>query len=174
MKVIIEIDLHQTTWKRAELIDIKSLKKYTKIIVTTVLKNRKLRFKEFTISMVFTTDKKIQQLNKEHRGKDSPTNVLSFQYVEDNIIQKAEKYQNEELYIGELIFGYETILKEAQEKAYPFECTSEIFQNHLTHLIIHGTLHLLGYDHKDDKEAEIMEELEIEILKGFGIENPYL
>ncbi|MBN1783554.1 MAG: rRNA maturation RNase YbeY [Alphaproteobacteria bacterium] len=95
------------------------------------------------ISFLLTDDATIQKLNKDYRGKDKPTNVLSFE-TED-----AEM-------LGDVVLAFETIEREsAQEKS---------FEHHLTHLIAHGILHLIGYDHIEDSEAEIMEAKEDEIL----------
>ncbi len=98
------------------------------------------------ISFLLTDNKTIQKLNKQYRKKDKPTNVLSFETGDSKIL-------------GDIILAFETIEKEAKEQG-------KVFENHLTHLIIHGILHLIGYDHIKDSEAEIMEEKEKEILKA--------
>ena len=109
--------------------------------------------KSSELSVVLADDAFIQDLNKTYRSKDKPTNVLSFP-------------QDEDFSLGDIILAYETIKREADEQHKSFEA-------HLTHLCIHGTLHLLGFDHISDKEAEEMEALEIRILAGLNIENPY-
>ncbi len=96
------------------------------------------------ISILLTDNKTIQKLNKQYRKKDSATNVLSFETGDSEIL-------------GDIILAFETIEKEAKEQ-------EKAFENHLTHLIIHGILHLIGYDHIDDSDAEIMEEKERIIL----------
>ena len=108
---------------------------------------------EGEISIVLADNNFIQNLNHVYRGKDKPTNVLSFPQDEPGLL-------------GDVILAYETIEKEANEQ-------EKSFEDHLTHLIVHGTLHLLGHDHEDDKEAKEMEALEIEILEKLGIKNPY-
>jgi len=110
--------------------------------------------KNKAIAVVFSDDEQVRELNREFRDKDAPTNVLSF-----------EQEPNDEEW-GDIIFAYETILREAQEQG-------KDFSHHLTHLLVHGTLHLLGYDHTEDEEAEAMEALEIHILSKLGIDNPY-
>ncbi len=105
------------------------------------------------ISIVLTDDAHIQILNRDYRGKDKPTNVLSFP-------------QDEPSLLGDLVFAYETIAREAIEQ-------NKSFTDHMTHMIVHGTLHLIGYDHIKDHEAQIMEGLEIEILSKLNIKNPY-
>lgn len=107
------------------------------------------------ISLLLTSDVTIQKLNREYRGKDSPTNVLSFPVV------------NAPGLLGDIVLARETIMKEAQE-------SGKALTDHVTHLIIHGVLHLLGYDHIVDAEAEIMEEIEVKALEKLGIANPYI
>lgn len=105
------------------------------------------------LSIVLADNDFVQELNKNYRGKDKPTNVLSFP-------------QDEEFMLGDIILAYETVQKEAEEQ-------SKSFEDHTTHLVVHGLLHLLGHDHEEDKEAEIMEALEIKILETLEIKNPY-
>ncbi len=106
-----------------------------------------------SLAVVFTDDASIRDMNHQFRGKDAPTNVLSFP-------------SDEEEELGDIILAYETIEKEAAEQR-------KSFDNHLTHLLIHGILHLLGYDHSEEDEARDMESLEIRILAKLDIANPY-
>ena len=108
---------------------------------------------ETEISLVLADDALIQGLNKQYRGKDKPTNVLSFP-------------QDEEFSLGDIVLALETIEKEAREQ-------NKTFRDHVIHLTVHGTLHLLGHDHENPDEAADMEELEIRILHKLGINNPY-
>ncbi|MDK3160096.1 rRNA maturation RNase YbeY [Kamptonema cortianum] len=110
-------------------------------------------FSQREVSVVLTTDEEVHTLNKTFRHQDKATNVLSFPSDE-----KPE--------LGDIILAYETVLKEAKELG-----ISTL--HHTLHLIIHGFLHLLGYDHEADHEAEEMESLEIQILKTLNIQNPY-
>jgi probable rRNA maturation factor len=114
------------------------------------------------VSVVLADDAFVQKLNKEYRGKDAPTNVLSFHQFEPEELKAQRGY----VALGDIIVAYETVAREAAAQ-------NKRFEDHLTHLFIHGTLHLLGYDHIDDDEAEVMEALEIKILAGMGIKNPY-
>lgn len=104
------------------------------------------------ISILLTTDAAIRQLNKKYRSKDKPTNVLSFPLDERTL--------------GDIVIAYETMSAEA-------EAMQMSVKDHFTHLLIHGTLHLLGYDHEEKAAAKTMEKLEISILSTLGIENPY-
>ena len=109
------------------------------------------------ISISFSGDKKVKELNNSFRKKRSATNVLSF----------PSNYKfNNTLFLGDIIFSIETILKEAKRD-------NKSVENHLTHLFIHAVLHLLGYKHETEEQAEKMENLEIEILSNLQIDNPY-
>ena len=99
-----------------------------------------------------------QELNKTYRNKDKPTNVLSFPLDLPEFV--------EEILIGDLAICAEVVSKEAQQQ-------SKILEHHWAHLTIHGCLHLLGYDHIEDDEAEQMEQLEIKVLDQLGFPNPY-
>lgn len=112
------------------------------------------------LSIVFTDDKEMTQINGEWRKLEKPTNVLSFPGDDIQIGEPCGPV------IGDIIFAYETIEREANEQ-------SKSFENHLTHLMVHGFLHLFGYDHIDDDEAEIMENLETKILASLKINDPY-
>lgn len=105
------------------------------------------------ISIVLTNDAAIRTLNRDYRGKDKATNVLSFP-------------QEEPAMLGDIIIALETITREAEDQ-------DKSFHDHFTHMLVHGCLHLLGYDHMNDDEAREMESLEIEILQRMNIKNPY-
>ena len=110
-----------------------------------------------SISLYFSGDKKIIELNYYYRKLKLATNVLSF---------PSRYSSNNTLFLGDIIFSNETICKEAKRD-------NKSINNHLTHLFIHGVLHLIGYDHETEEKAKKMENLEIEILDTLGIENPY-
>ena len=104
-------------------------------------------------------------MNAKWRGKDKPTNVLSFPMVESYELQD-ENVAEKELLLGDIILAHGVCEAEAGEKGVSFE-------EHTTHLLVHGTLHLLGYDHHDDTEAAEMEAREVRALARLGIANPY-
>lgn len=112
------------------------------------------------VSALFTSDEEVHTLNLEHRGKNKPTNVLSF--PSDEIPGLPDEHQP----LGDLALAYGTCVREAEEKGMSAEA-------HTMHLIVHGLLHLLGYDHISESEAEIMEDLERRILARLGIGDPY-
>jgi len=108
--------------------------------------------REGELSIVLSDDAQVRVLNRTYRQKDTPTNVLSF--PQDGPL------------LGDIILARETLAREAAEKGASFEA-------HLTHLIIHGWLHLQGFDHQTEAEAEQMEAVEIAALRTLGIDNPY-
>lgn len=116
------------------------------------------------ISVVLADDATVQALNRDWRGKDKPTNVLSFATLDDD---EAPVVPGAPLLLGDIILAYGTCRAEADELGKPL-------RDHLSHLVVHGVLHLLGYDHEEDEaEAEEMEALETSILAGQGIADPY-
>ena len=112
----------------------------------------------FEIALMGCDDARIAVLNRDFREKDAATNVLSWPASDTPPMEAGE--------LGDIAIAYETCLREATEKGISV-------QNHVTHLLIHGILHLLGYDHISDAEAEVMEALEIKALAKLGISNPY-
>jgi probable rRNA maturation factor len=121
--------------------------------------------RQVELSVRLTDDDQAKALNAEWRGKDKPTNVLSFPQLEPAELEKAGD-SGPELLLGDIVLARGVCEREAEEKAIPFE-------NHAAHLVVHGTLHLLGYDHQDDGSAAEMEAREVRALARLGIPNPY-
>jgi probable rRNA maturation factor len=115
------------------------------------------------LAVMLTDDAGIRTLNNNWRGIDKPTNVLSFPALQPSGRRGPAEPPR---MLGDLAIAYETTRREADEEQKPFD-------QHLSHLAIHGFLHLIGYDHEKDEPAETMEELEREILSQLGIPDPY-
>ena len=140
------------------------------LIPLTDLKKILTKDFELELSVLLVSDAQIKKINSQFRQKNKPTNVLSFPALDENLIRnigiKKVVGSNDYLLLGDIIIAHETVKKEslAQKKQ---------FRDHLTHLILHSILHLIGYDHEDEKMANTMEALEVKILKRIGIANPY-
>ena len=117
------------------------------------------------ISVRLASNEEVRALNAEWRGKDKPTNVLSFPMLDESYLHDAN-VAGPELLLGDIVLARGVCEAEATEKGVSFE-------EHATHLLVHGTLHLLGYDHHDDAEAADMEAREVRALHRLGIANPY-
>ncbi len=118
---------------------------------------------EAELAVMLTDDAGIRTLNRNWRGIDKPTNVLSFPALQPT---GAGSPDDAPRMLGDIAIAYETTRKEADDEQKPFD-------HHLSHLAIHGFLHLIGYDHETDDDAEAMETLEQEILAQLGIPDPY-
>jgi len=112
------------------------------------------------ISVVLADDAMVRTLNRDHRGKDKPTNVLSFPIGTAGGVDAAPTM------LGDVVLACETVMAEAAAQG-------KSVADHLRHLVVHGVLHLTGHDHEDDAEAERMERLETRILADLGVGDPY-
>ena len=143
--------------------DDKIIKSFEKNLNTTLLEIYK-RSKAITlkndvlISLLFSGDKEVKELNKYYRNINKPTNVLSFPSTQINTKNK--------IFLGDIIFSSQTIVQEAKRD-------NKNLVDHLMHLFIHGVLHLIGYDHQTEEDAHVMESLEVKILKNLNIDSPY-
>ena len=115
------------------------------------------------LAVMLTDDAGIQTLNKNWRGQDKPTNVLSFPALQPTGGQSSDDGPR---MLGDIAIAWETTRREADDEQKPFD-------HHLSHLAVHGFLHLVGYDHENDVDAEAMEHLERDILAALGIADPY-
>ena len=151
----LQIDLPENP---AYLPSLEQLEKYAQ----TALELSDSSLQEAQMAAVFVTPTEIHNLNLTYRHKDSPTNVLSFPF------EYPEGLPEEDIdnYLGDLVICSEVVEKEAKEQ-------NKTLEAHYAHMIVHVTLHLLGYDHIEDDEAEVMESLEIKVLEKLGFANPY-
>jgi probable rRNA maturation factor len=118
------------------------------------------------VAVRLTDDTEVRALNHDFRGKDKPTNVLSFPQVQADLLESLANSDDGEILLGDIVLARETCAREAEEKGVSLA-------DHATHLIVHGALHLVGYDHMDDVAAAAMEALEVKALASLGIANPY-
>lgn len=119
------------------------------------------------ISVRLAGDDEVRRLNAQYRRKDQPTNVLSFPMVQPDLIDTMSANTDDgELLLGDIVLAHGVCADEAAERGVSVE-------DHVTHLLVHGTLHLLGYDHHDDAAGEAMEAIERQALAGLGIADPY-
>jgi probable rRNA maturation factor len=118
------------------------------------------------VSVKLTEDDEARALNEAYRAKDKPTNVLSFPLVEPELIEPLVIADGGEVLLGDIVLAHGVCVREAREK----EISEEA---HAAHLLVHGTLHLLGHDHDEDERAEEMEEVERQAMAALGFADPY-
>jgi probable rRNA maturation factor len=119
------------------------------------------------LGIVLEDDRFVQALNRDYRGRDEPTNVLSFPAWEPGEAKGGPpRPAGAALALGDVVVAYETVARQAAEQG-------KRIQDHLCHLVVHGVLHLLGYGHDTEEEARAMEALEVAALAGLGIADPY-
>ncbi len=168
--ISLDVESKSKKWQAEKTIEISLKKICQKIIPETDL--QKILTKNFQLEMAISlvSDQQMKKINQQFRGKNKSTNVLSFPTLDEKLIRKIgiKKLVGtaNHLFLGDIVIAYETVKKEslAQKKK---------FSDHLTHLVLHSILHLIGYDHEEEKMAEVMENLEIKILKKIKIKNPY-
>jgi probable rRNA maturation factor len=158
----IDILFDSPLWAKSRLSPRKCVPDILDIAWASVPNRPKGVFPELTVTL--TDDAQIRLLNRDYRQKDKPTNVLSFPLWTH--LSEITPHSGD-VPLGDIIIAFETIKREAVEQ-------EKTLSNHFTHMLVHGFLHLLGYDHMTEVEAEEMESLEIRILKKFSIANPYV
>jgi len=153
----IEIVRHSAVWDSIEMSD-DALSRVARaaFAAASVARNEPCE-----ATLVLTDDEEMRELNRTWRGKDASTNVLSFPAGEP-----FGEAHGEPSPLGDIVFAGETVIEEAKLRGIPVA-------DHATHLVVHGMLHLLGFDHERDADAERMEALETKVLAGLGVADPY-
>jgi probable rRNA maturation factor len=132
----------------------------------TMLSYQQLVEKEITVRIVDVAE--IQQLNQQYRNKDNSTNVLSFPFEMPELVLPDGAHIDESMsnFLGDIVICAQVVKLESEQQ-------NKLLDHHWAHMLIHGTLHLIGYDHIEDQEAEEMEGIEIAILQKLAIDDPY-
>jgi probable rRNA maturation factor len=157
MKLNLEYSIEEGEWY--DRVGEESLEKRIEGLLASVFKVLKIKTNaQIELSVIFSNDENMQKMNKKFRHRDTSTNVLSFPLYEKEFFEviKKEKY----VALGDIVLAFETVLKEAEEQKLTFD-------RHLNHLLTHSILHLIGFDHEKDDEAEEMEQLEEDILRDY-------
>ena len=164
--MILDINIEDARWEATDLEGLASK------AAAAVLLRLGIDDDEAELSVLGCSDERIADLNAEFRGRPSPTNVLSWPAEERAAEIDGEMPDAPEagafgaIELGDIAIAYETCAREA-------EAAGKTLEAHATHLLVHGVLHLLGFDHERDRDATLMEGLETEILGKMGIEDPY-
>ncbi|MBF0144886.1 MAG: rRNA maturation RNase YbeY [Magnetococcales bacterium] len=155
MKVTVRVSRERSRWPKVE-------KKVRQAALAVLERVGGMDGAEVAVRL--THDEEVQSLNLHYRGIDRPTNILSFAMMDD---PDDIEFPEAPLLLGDLVLAFETVVREA-------EMQGKTFEDHLTHLVVHGMLHLLGYDHERSPEDALRQEtMEIAILAHMGIDNPY-
>lgn len=156
MTVHYDMAINAEGWQKEE-----TLRRLVDSVLQATLRELGFNNIDSELSLVFTNDADIREINAKWRHIDKPTNVLSFPAF------ALQPGQEPGEVLGDIVIARETVEREAAEE-------DKSFDDHLSHLVVHGLLHLMGYDHQNDDEAEQMETLERKILASLGISDPYL
>jgi probable rRNA maturation factor len=152
----VDVVIASTRWSKAP--------QAAKLVRRTIAAAAPARAKKAELSVILTSNRAIGALNRQWRGQDKPTNVLSFPAPKQATKRAAAR--GAPRHLGDIVIAYETAAAEARAERKPFD-------HHLAHLAVHGFLHLLGYDHESHSEAEAMERRERRILSRLGVPDPY-
>ena len=160
----VDLIMEDARWKTLNLFSIANA------AFKETLSQLNLKSENFICCVLACSGEKIKGLNAQFRGKNNSTNVLSFPSKAGNYATKRSskfKTSTDPFELGDIAIAYEVCKKEADVSKIKFE-------DHVYHLIIHSVLHLLGYDHEEEKNAAEMEKIEVQVLANLGISNPYL
>ena len=167
--VTIHLDSASTKWKRAFYGMNSRIERAAAAAFDGAKKPAAFAKRKFEISVTLTDDANVKVLNRDYRGIDKPTNVLSFPQIDLGTFKTSTLDvfpQKMSVPLGDVVLGFQTIARETREQ-------QKTLENHTIHLVVHGVLHLLGYDHMRLKDAKVMEKLECDILKSLGYPDPY-
>ncbi|HYD18194.1 MAG TPA: rRNA maturation RNase YbeY [Patescibacteria group bacterium] len=169
ISLTIQVDYASAKWKKAF---VKMNSKIEEAVAAAFLGAKKPKAfagRNFDVAVVLADDKMLKELNHTFRGKNKPTNVLSFPQMKMKGLRAKDLDSfppDDAIPLGDIVIAHETVAREARTQKKEIE-------GHTLHMVIHGTLHLLGYDHMSGKDAKAMETLEKEILAGMGYDDPY-
>lgn len=168
-KLELNITIDESGWEQS-LPEVQPLsEKVMEQCFTYVKDQEDIDFLEFgkpiSVNLSLSSDAEIHRLNAKFRNMDKPTNVLSFANIDSETFEE-DIHLFDVIELGDIIIALETMQREAREKGISLH-------DHYCHLLTHGFLHLLGFDHTEDEEAEYMEDFETKILKSLNIKNPY-
>lgn len=163
-KVQIHIEIKEASWKQVRGLD-RRLRQAASLTLASLPTALLPAARQAEMTLLLTSDREIRALNRDFRGKDAPTNVLSFpQFERKELVRQGKK--NMPLYAGDIAVAYNFTAREAKAER-------KALLDHLTHLMIHGILHLFGYDHDTPSRAARMERLERELMASLGLLDPY-
>ena len=169
IRLKIHLDIASDKWKKAFPQMASKIEQAAACAFLHAKKPAAFNRRAFEISIILTDDSNVKTLNKNYRGKNKPTNVLSFPQIN---LQKFRRTAldifpaKSEVPLGDIVLAFQTIKRESREQ-------DKALESHIIHLVVHGTLHLLGYDHERLKDAKAMEKLECDILGALGYPDPY-
>lgn len=168
-QITVHLDSVSPKWKRAFYGMNSRIERAATAAFDSAKKPAAFSRRKFEVSVILTDDAEVRLLNRDFRGIDKPTNVLSFPQIDLGTFKKSSLDvfpKNMHIPLGDVVLGFQTILRETREQ-------KKTLENHTVHLIVHGVLHLLGYDHMRLKDAKVMEKLECDILDSLGYPDPY-
>tara|TARA_B100000287_G_C20301843_1_gene650186 strand:+ start:67 stop:534 length:468 start_codon:yes stop_codon:yes gene_type:complete len=154
---MIDILIHKTVE-----VEIQKIKKLVNEVIKVALGEINKTNKKFYLSILLTNNSEIEKINFKYRRKKNPTNVLSF----PQNVQRITSKKSSAMILGDIVISLEKIKKESIEQ-------KKTFKNHLSHMLIHGLLHLFGYTHESFDDSQKMEKFEINILSKLSIPSPY-
>ena len=169
IKLTVHLDIASAKWKKSFANMQGKIEQAVACAFMNAKKPPAFKRRAFDISVILTDDTNVKTLNKNYRGKNKPTNVLSFPQINLQQFRRTSLDvfpARTAIPLGDIVLAFQTIRKECTEQ-------EKTLENHVIHLIVHGTLHLLGYDHERLKDANAMEKLECDILESLGYPDPY-